>query len=606
MASRSLRSRVAGLNTENQDSPAGESTSGLGSREASEGLGSLGETEQLFVSPVSENDPNPLELDGQTAVQQSSVSETNDVTQMLSGIMAAIQQMEGSVKADIAATKESVRADLLANNEILKESVRAELAASQESFKIEISKFRTEMQAENEALANKFENQNKQTRKEFSGKLDAESRRLTNLVNQVKGETESELLGFKRQLQTVSSAFEEKLEQTSNNTQSLIEELANHVDERQSDMNNKIQELGQEMNSKFERQKERNNQTALEQKLDQVNAKIVALEDRVSASRTAVVNETQLNEPNLISPSAVQSCDLQRTHVQISENRSCSCQSSTCNECMNNNVSACRMNVEHQQQMSSFLSSSELPLPQFDEAKDNNPVYHSRQLDEFMRVRGVPKALQLAVAYRSMTGQMAKQWAETASWNLKDYQEFRREFLSVWWSSSRQSLVKCRLYQGKFNRSSGISISAYFLQQATTASYLEPRLSDIEIIEAIRFHYPIQIQRAMLSNQLTSIGDALDLLKRVEVMEASEGYQRPHNPAPQNNPIANRQNQMGPNDRRAQPQGHVRQIQVRSPRRNNNRNWRRWNRNQEERPSHLNPNAPSFPSNQQPETASVN
>ncbi|PNF36604.1 hypothetical protein B7P43_G13842, partial [Cryptotermes secundus] len=416
------------------------------------------------------------------------------------------------------------------------------------------------MQAENEALANKFENQNKQTRKEFSEKLDTESRRLTHLVNQVRGETESELLGFKRQLQTVSSAFEEKLEQTSGNTQSLIEELANHVDERQSEMSNKIQELGQEMNSKLERQKERNNQTEIEQKLDQVNAKIVALENRVSESRIAVVTEPQLNEPNLTSPSAVQTCDLQRTHVQINEKRSCSCQSSTCNECMNNNITACRMNVERQQ-MSSFLTSSEIPLPQFDEAKDDNPVYHIRQLDEFMRVRGVPKALQLAVAYRSMTGQMTKQWAETASWNLKDYQEFRREFLSVWWSSSRQSLVKCKLYQGKFNRSSGLSISAYFLQQATTASYLEPRLSDIEIIEAVRFHYPIQIQRAMLSNQLTSIGDALDLLKRVEVMEASEGYQRPHNPAPQNNPSANRQNQMGPSDRRAQPQGHVRQIQ---------------------------------------------
>jgi hypothetical protein len=203
-----------------------------------------------------------------------------------------------------------------------------------------------------------------------------------------------------------------------------------------------------------------------------------------------------------------------------------------------------------------------------------------------------------------MVGQMCKQWAETASGNLKDYSGFRREFLKVWWSS-RQSLVKCRLYQGRYNRNSGLSISAYFLQQATTASYLEPKLSDIEIVEAMRFHYPIQIQRAMLSNQVTSIGEALDLLKRIEVMEANEGFKQPYYQAPQTNLNARRQNQTSPQVQRAQPQNLVRQIQVRSPRRNNNRNWR-WNQNHEERQPRLNPNAPTFQSDPQQESHSEN
>jgi hypothetical protein len=371
-------------------------------------------------------------------------------------------------------------------------------------------------------------------------------------------------------------------------------------------MNNKLQELGQEMNNQFERQKEGNDQTALEQKLEQVNAKIVALASKISEPRPAVVIEAMPNEHDLPGPSVVHQRDLQQTCVQIDENRTCSCQSNHGNECMSNHLNTCRVTVDDNQQVSSFLSSSELPLPQFNEAKGTNPVYHIRQLDEFMQFRGVPKALQLAVAYRSTKGQMSKQWAETASWNLKDYPEFRREFLKAWWSSSRQSLVKCRLYQGKYHRNSLLSLSAYFLQQATTASYLEPKLSDTEIIEAVRFHYPIQIQRAMLSNQLTSIGETLDLLKRVEVMEASEGFQRTHHVAPQNNLNARGPNQTSPQVQRAQTQGLVRQVQVRSPRRNNNRNWRRWNRNQEERPPRLNPNAPTFPSNEQQETISEN
>jgi hypothetical protein len=74
-------------------------------------------------------------------------------------------------------------------------------------------------------------------------------------------------------------------------------------------------------------------------------------------------------------------------------------------------------------------------------------------------------------------------------------------------------------YQGKYDRGSGLSLSAYFLRQATTASYLAPKLSPVEIIQLLRTHYPIHIQRVLLSNQLSTIEQALDLLKQIEVME---------------------------------------------------------------------------------------
>jgi hypothetical protein len=59
------------------------------------------------------------------------------------------------------------------------------------------------------------------------------------------------------------------------------------------------------------------------------------------------------------------------------------------------------------------------------------------------------------------------------------------------------------------------------------ASYLEPRPTDEEVIEAIRYHFPSSAQQAMLSTQLRSVGEALDLLKRIEMLEASEGGNRP-------------------------------------------------------------------------------
>jgi hypothetical protein len=53
------------------------------------------------------------------------------------------------------------------------------------------------------------------------------------------------------------------------------------------------------------------------------------------------------------------------------------------------------------------------------------------------------------------------------------------------------------------------------------ASYLEPRPTDVEVIEAIRHHFPVMVQRAMIGTQLSTVGEALDLWKRVEMMEGT-------------------------------------------------------------------------------------
>jgi hypothetical protein len=280
-----------------------------------------------------------------------------------------------------------------------------------------------------------------------------------------------------------------------------VEELANQLVDHRAEVDQSLDKLDNEMSNRFSRQKET---------LEQVNAKIVALENKIStAPATAemranpspsVVNQTQthtnvrvdgaadsLAATDVNHPGSCQSADSGPESVRVNDN----------NVCMN--VSPETASV------SSFLSHSELPLPLFDDNSDTNPVFHLRRLDEFMHLKSVPKAFQLAVAYRSSIGEMSKQWVETVSRNLPDYDAFKRSFIRTWWSPSRQSLVKCSLYQGKYDRNSQLSLSGHFLKYATMASYLEPRPTDVEVIEAIRYHFPWGVQRAMLTNQLHTI-----------------------------------------------------------------------------------------------------
>jgi hypothetical protein len=47
-----------------------------------------------------------------------------------------------------------------------------------------------------------------------------------------------------------------------------------------------------------------------------------------------------------------------------------------------------------------------------------------------------------------------------------------------------------------------------FFKYTKVASYLDPQRTDIKIIEAIRYNYPLSVQKAMLNIQLKTIGEA--------------------------------------------------------------------------------------------------
>jgi hypothetical protein len=71
------------------------------------------------------------------------------------------------------------------------------------------------------------------------------------------------------------------------------------------------------------------------------------------------------------------------------------------------------------------------------------------------------------------------------------------------------------------------------------ATYLEPRPTDVDVIEAVRHHFPVMVQRAMIGTQLRTVEQALDLLRRVELM--GEGSYQRSNPVPPNpNPTPTR------------------------------------------------------------------
>jgi hypothetical protein len=166
------------------------------------------------------------------------------------------------------------------------------------------------------------------------------------------------------------------------------------------------------------------------------------------------------------------------------------------------------------------FSNIEVNLPLYDEVTGTNPMFHLKQLEQYFDLKQIPSSHQLVIACKSIVVGSTRQWLEAISDTFQNYEQFKEAFTSTWWSHSRQSfLEKCKLYQDKFNPNAGISFSAHFIKYAKTAAYLEPKPTETEVIEAIRYHFPIRIQRILLCTKLDSIGEAVEFLKGLEMLE---------------------------------------------------------------------------------------
>jgi phage shock protein A len=111
--------------------------------------------------------------------------------------------------------------------------------------------------------------------------LDTEARRLTNLLGRVQRETEAELVAVKEQLKIVTTGFESTVEQSTTRTKEVVEKLANQLVDHRAEVDNNLEKLDHEMSNRISRQKET---------IEQVNAKIVALETKFSEAPVAAAS----------------------------------------------------------------------------------------------------------------------------------------------------------------------------------------------------------------------------------------------------------------------------------------------------------------------------
>jgi hypothetical protein len=181
------------------------------------------------------------------------------------------------------------------------------------------------------------------------------------------------------------------------------------------------------------------------------------------------------------------------------------------------------------------MAASEFPLPIFSESSDQNAVLHLRQLDDYFNIKAIPKELQLAIAVRTIKCFVGKSWIVATAGDWKDYDDFKAAFVHQFWNQDSQSHARCSIYQEKYNRYDNESMSDHFLKFVALAKFLQPKMTDAEILAAMRNHYSVVIQRNWVTAKIRDIQGAITFLKQIESSVVNDPNRKSDNNTPDRN-----------------------------------------------------------------------
>jgi hypothetical protein len=148
-------------------------------------------------------------------------------------------------------------------------------------------------------------------------------------------------------------------------------------------------------------------------------------------------------------------------------------------------------------------SLSEISLPSFVDYNKQSVVTFMRDLDMYFEIKQVPENLKLPLVLRAIKDPFAQNWVSSEYRKIDSYQSFKSQFSKLFWNELEQSRVRCDIYQGKYDRNGGESMTEHYVRYASLAANLQPSLKEYDLVTALTSHFSMEIQRAMLTEKCT-------------------------------------------------------------------------------------------------------
>jgi hypothetical protein len=139
--------------------------------------------------------------------------------------------------------------------------------------------------------------------------------------------------------------------------------------------------------------------------------------------------------------------------------------------------------------------------------------------DLYFELKGVAESLKFPLAARAVQDPFTKAWLSAEYYKLGTYENFRIQVTQLLWNDQKQSRIRCKIFQDKFDRNGEEKLAAHYLRYVNLAANLHPPLSEYDLLGALTAHYPYEVQKCMISANLKSNQEALALLCKLQAMD---------------------------------------------------------------------------------------
>jgi hypothetical protein len=111
-----------------------------------------------------------------------------------------------------------------------------------------------------------------------------------------------------------------------------------------------------------------------------------------------------------------------------------------------------------------------------------------RELDQYFTLKKILNELKLPLCFRAIEDRFVKQWFATVyEYNtVGTYETFA--FANLLWEQTLQAQIRCSSYQDRWDRQNDETYAEHYIRFASTASMLNPPLSDEYLFGAIISH----------------------------------------------------------------------------------------------------------------------
>jgi hypothetical protein len=139
-------------------------------------------------------------------------------------------------------------------------------------------------------------------------------------------------------------------------------------------------------------------------------------------------------------------------------------------------------------------SLNELTLPSYSNSSVQIVGNFLKDLDLYFDLKGVPDNLKLPLAARAVQDPFTKAWISAEYHKLGSYENFRTQITQLLWNDQKQSNVRCKIFQVKYDQNGEESLAAHYLRYVNLAANLYPPLSEFDLLGALTAHYPYEVQ----------------------------------------------------------------------------------------------------------------